>query len=70
METILVQINNPKAYKLLQDLESLELIKMIKKSITPKEKLSEKFAGKLNLSKKEYDSFQEYITNSRNEWDR
>ena len=30
METVLIQINNSKAYKLLEDLEDLNLIKMMK----------------------------------------
>ena len=33
METILVQINNNKAYRLLEDLEDLHIIKVLKKSI-------------------------------------
>lgn len=69
METVLVQINNSKAYKLLEDLEDLHIIKVLKKSIQPQQKLSERFAGKLNLSNEEYTQFQKYIQDSRNEWD-
>ena len=47
METVLIQINNNKAYKLLEDLEDLQIIKVLKKSIQPQQKLSEKYAGKL-----------------------
>ena len=36
METVLIQINNHKAYKLLEDLEDLNIIKVLKKSIQPK----------------------------------
>jgi len=32
METVVVQLTNKKAYKLLEDLEELELIKLLKKS--------------------------------------
>lgn len=46
METVLVQINNKKAYKLLEDLEDLNIIKVLNKNIEPKQKLSEKYAGK------------------------
>ena len=66
METVLVQINNIKAYKLLEDLEELNIIKVLKKSILPQQKLSEKYAGKLPMEVA--DELQEYVTQSRNEW--
>jgi hypothetical protein len=70
METILLQINNNKAYKLIEDLEALNIVKVLKKSAEPKEKLSKKFAGSLNLSDEEYNNFQDSITQSRSEWER
>lgn len=68
METVLLQINNNKAYKILEDLEDLEIIKVLKKSTIPKQKLSEKYAGKLpsNIA----DELQDYITQSRSEWNK
>ena len=66
METVLVQINNNKAYRLLEDLEDLHIIKVLKKSIQPKQKLSEKYAGKLPSDVT--DELQNYITQGRNEW--
>ena len=66
METVLIQINNSKAYKLLEDLEDLHIIKVLTKSIQVEEKLSEKYAGKLPSDVA--DELQEYITQSRNEW--
>jgi hypothetical protein len=66
METVLVQINNSKAYKLLEDLEDLQLIKLIKKSVHPQQKLSEKYAGK--LPSEIAHELQNYIAQSRNEW--
>lgn len=66
METVLVQINNSKAYKLLEDLEDLNIIKVLTKSIEPKQKLSEKYAGKLPGDVA--DQLQDYVTQSRNEW--
>ncbi len=66
METVLVQINNKKAYKLLEDLEDLNLIKVLKKSVQPEQKLSEKYAGKLPLDVAE--ELQNYVAQSRNEW--
>jgi hypothetical protein len=66
METVLSQINNNKAYKLLEDLEDLQIIKVLKKSIVPQQKLSEKYAGKLPSDVA--DDLQDYVSKSRNEW--
>ncbi len=66
METVLLQINNTKAYRFLEDLEDLEIIKILKKSTEPKQKLSEKYAGKLPSAIA--DELQNYVTQSRNEW--
>lgn len=66
METVLVQINNSKAYKLLEDMEDLHIIKVLKKSIQPQQKLSEKYAGKLPSDIA--DELQDYVTKSRSEW--
>lgn len=66
METVLVQINNIKAYRLLEDLEDLHILKVLNKNIQPKQKLSEKYAGKLPSDIA--DELQNYVTQSRNEW--
>jgi hypothetical protein len=66
METVLVQINNIKAYRLLEDLEDLHLIKVLKKSIRPPQKLFEKYAGKLPADVA--DELQSYVDQSRDEW--
>jgi hypothetical protein len=34
MDTVIIQLTNQKAYKLLEDMEELELIKVLKKSTT------------------------------------
>lgn len=66
METVLVQINNNKAYKLLEDLEDMQILKVLKKSIQPQQKLSEKYAGKLPADVA--DELQKFVDQSRNEW--
>lgn len=66
METVLIQINNNKAYKLLEDLEDLHIIKVLKKSIEPQQKLSEKYVGKLPSDVA--DELQNYVSQIRNEW--
>jgi hypothetical protein len=38
METVLLQINNSKAYKLLKDLEALNIVKVLKKNTTQTKK--------------------------------
>ena len=63
METVLIQINNIKAYKLLEDLEDLQIIKLLKKSIQTQQKLSEKYAGKLPTEIA--DELQNYVNESR-----
>lgn len=70
METVLLQINNNKAYKLIEDLEALDIVKVLKKSSQSKEKLSARFTGSLNLSDDEYNNFQDSLTQNRNEWER
>ena len=66
METVLVQINNNKAYKLLEDMEELHIITLLKKTVSPQQKLSEKYAGKLPAVVA--DELQNYVTQSRDEW--
>lgn len=66
METLLVQINDDKAYRLLRDLEDLKIIKVLKKNTIPNQKLSEKYAGKLPSDIA--DELQNYVTESRKEW--
>lgn len=65
MKTVLIQINDKKAYKLLEDLEDLQIIKVLKKSNNDVQSLSEKFGGKLPSEVAE--DMQEYITRSRKE---
>ena len=48
-----------------EDLKSLETENIKPKS---KKKLSEIFAGSLNLTDKQYNEFQESVKQSRNEW--
>ena len=63
METVLIQINNNKAYKLLENLEELHILKVIKKSKKQTLSLSEKYAGK--LTSKTADELQDYVNESR-----
>lgn len=64
METVLIQINNNRVYRLLEDLEDLHIIKVLKKSILPQQKLSEQYPGKIPVDIA--DELQNYVTQSWN----
>ena len=66
METLVIQINNSKAYKLLADLEDLHILKVIKRTTNQPLSLSEKYAGKLNPDTT--NALQDYVNLSREEW--
>ena len=66
METMLIELTNRKAAKLLHELEELNLIKVLKTDVKPGKKLSEKYAGK--LPSEVADELQNYVTETRNEW--
>jgi len=60
METVLIQINDKKAYRLLENLEDMHILKVLKKSrqqTVPS--LSEKYAGK--LPPEIADELQDYV---------
>ena len=69
MKTITIQFNDNKALKLLEDLEALNLIQIIK-PVSDHQELSKKFAGALHLSDEQYNEFQRHLDQSRNEWER
>lgn len=65
--TMLIQITNPKAVKLLHELEELHLIKVLNEDIpVVKTKLSEKYKGVFN--KDDAKSFEEHTRTMRKEW--
>lgn len=68
MKTVIVQLTHQKALKLLEELEEMHILKVHKKNVNPREKLSDKYSGK--LSSDFADKLQKHITESRNEWDR
>lgn len=66
METMLIELTNKKALKLLHELEELNLIKVLKTDVKAGKKLSEKYAGK--IPSEIANELQNYVTESRNEW--
>ena len=68
MGTVLIELKNEKVLKLLQDLEEMQLIRLVHfQAAGTYKKLSEKYAGR--LSSKVAEEMQEYIVKSRQEWD-
>ena len=63
METILIQVSNPKAYQLLLDLEALNLIKIVGQMTGESAKPSERYRGKLPPAIA--DALQNYVSESR-----
>jgi hypothetical protein len=67
MDTLIIQVTNQNAYSLLNELEKLHLIKVIKKESTSSEKLSDRLAGQLPIDAAK--KLQAHIKQSREEWD-
>ncbi|WP_025143947.1 hypothetical protein [Pedobacter jeongneungensis] len=65
MDTVLLQIKNDKAYKLIQDLEALGIVKILEKDNKPKESLHKRFRGSLNLTDEQYEEFQQSVIDGR-----
>ena len=66
MDTILIQLTHQKALRLLQELEDMNIIKLLKSNVAEKNKLSEKYAGKLPLEIA--NELEAYVNQSREEW--
>lgn len=69
MDTLTIKIRDNKALKLIQDLESLNLIQVIKISPQkPVKKLSAEMSG--SISKEQADFMQKELKKFRDEWER
>ncbi len=70
METLTIELKKEKSMALLENLEALDIIKIIRKKTPPKPpgKLSDMFRG--SITAEEADKFNEYVKKSRNEWER
>ena len=66
MNTMLIELTNENALGLLHELESLKIIRVIKETTMPKQKLSEKYRG--IISKEEGQNLNNHIQAMRNEW--
>lgn len=72
METYLIELTNSSAYRLLQDLEDLKIIRVLKKNKRKGEGIRKsstaRFRGALKLSDEQYLNFQQHASDIRNEW--
>jgi len=71
MDTYLIELTNNNAYRLLKDLEDLNIIKVLRRGIEKKDEHPGNVArlrGALNLSDEQYKDFQEHSKNMRSEW--
>lgn len=65
--TMLIQVTNQKAIRLLHELEELHLIKVLKENLVPaKTKLSDKYKG--IISKEKGQNLNEHIKQMRSGW--
>ncbi|MCX6323000.1 MAG: hypothetical protein NTZ41_02220 [Sphingobacteriales bacterium] len=65
--TMLIQVTNQKAVRLLHELQELHLIKVLKENFTPvKQKLSDKYKG--IITKEQGQNLNEHIKQMRSEW--
>ena len=68
MQTVLIEIDNQKAFNLLQELEQLHILRIIKENVLEsKTKLSDKYRGV--FSKEDAESFMQHTQTMRKEWD-
>ena len=70
MQTVTIKINNAHALKLLEELEALNLIEVIKRTVTKEKraKLSDRLWG--SISPEEADKMRKELIEMRNEWER
>ena len=69
METLTIDVNSPQALKLLEDLEALNLIRVVSRHTkTSGQKLSEKLYG--SISDVQSEQMKEELRQIRNEWNR
>ncbi len=66
METVLIQLTTPRTMKLLQELEELHLLRVLKRNVSVKTKLSDKYKG--FISKEDGQDLNDHIKQMRSEW--
>jgi hypothetical protein len=68
MQTVLIEIDNQNGFHLLQELEKLNILRIIKGNVLENQtKLSDKYKGV--FSKEDAESFNSHTQTMRKEWD-
>jgi len=68
MQTVLIEIDNQNGFHLLQELEKLNILRIVKENVVVnKAKLSDKYKGV--FSKEDAESFNNHTQMMRKEWD-
>ena len=69
MQTLTIRVNNPHAARVIEELEALRLIEVVRE-LTPgrKQKLSERLAG--SITSEQANRMREELQQSREEWER
>ena len=68
MQTVLIEIDNQNGFHLLQELEKLNILRIVKENVMENTaKLSDKYKGV--FSKKDAQSFNDHTQAMRKEWD-
>lgn len=74
METYLIELKSWQAQRLLQDLEDLNIIKVLGRNKQKGQKVgkstSARFRGALKMSNEKYLDFQQHAKDIRNEWNK
>jgi hypothetical protein len=70
METVTIELKKDKSMALLEDLEALDIIKIIRKKTPPKPpgKLSDMFRGSISIE--EGEALKKHSQQIRDEWER
>ena len=69
MQTLTIRVDNPHAVRLIEELEALRLIEVVRDSLpTKKPKLSERLTG--SITTEQADQMRNELQQSRNEWGR
>jgi hypothetical protein len=70
MQTVTIEVDNAHALKMLEELEALSLIRVIKKTIAKERKgnLSERLSG--SISSQQADLMRKELNEMRNGWER
>ncbi len=69
MQTLTIRVNNPHAFRVIEELEALRLIEVVRESVPKKkQKLSDRLAG--SITSEQAAQMREELQHSRDEWER